>query len=37
MRAIDAGFLLAGLYEDKGSDPLAEYMSHYIATRAIKL
>ncbi|MFZ6026200.1 MAG: class I SAM-dependent methyltransferase [Chloroflexota bacterium] len=33
---LDAGFLLAGLYEDKGSDPLNEYMPHYIATRAVK-
>jgi len=34
---LDAGFLLAGMYEDRGSDPLAEYMPNYIATRAIKL
>lgn len=33
---LEAGFLLAGLYEDRGSDPLAEYMPFYIATRAIK-
>jgi len=34
---LEAGFLLAGLYEDRGSGPLAEYMPHYIATRALKL
>ena len=37
---IDAGFLLAGLYEDYAgddSDPLSRYMPTYLATRALKL
>jgi SAM-dependent methyltransferase len=33
---LDAGFLLAGLYEDRGKNPIAEYIPDYIATRAIK-
>lgn len=38
---IDAGFVIAGFYEDVNlddeEDPLREYMSTYIATRALKL
>jgi SAM-dependent methyltransferase len=33
---LDAGFLLAGLYEDTQNSPLGEYMPAYIATRALK-
>jgi len=34
---LDAGFLLAGLYEDAHQDvPLSSYMQTYIATRALK-
>jgi len=33
----DAGFMLAGLYEDKRrDDPLAEFFPSYLATRALK-
>jgi hypothetical protein len=37
---IDAGFVLAGLYEDYAGDdedPLSRYMPTYLATRALKL
>jgi SAM-dependent methyltransferase len=37
---IDAGFLLAGLYEDysgEDDDPLSRYMPTFLATRAIKV
>lgn len=35
---LDAGFLLAGFYEDiQPDDPFSAYMPSYIATRAIKL
>jgi SAM-dependent methyltransferase len=38
---LDAGFLLAGLFEDsfgeEMGDPLAEYLPMFIATRAVKL
>jgi SAM-dependent methyltransferase len=34
---LDAGFMLAGLYEDRHSGhPLAEYMGTYLATKAVK-
>ncbi len=33
---LEAGFRLAGLYEDTQNTPLGAYMPHYIATRAIK-
>jgi ubiquinone/menaquinone biosynthesis C-methylase UbiE len=33
---IEAGFLIAGFYEDKGGDLLDPYTEPYIATRAIK-
>jgi len=35
---IDAGFWIAGFYEDNGggTDPLDPYIDHYFATRAIK-
>jgi SAM-dependent methyltransferase len=33
---LQAGFLLADLYEDHSSDPLGRYLPAYIATRAIK-
>jgi hypothetical protein len=34
---IDAGFVIAGLYEDRHrDDPIAAHMPTYIATRAIK-
>lgn len=37
---LDAGFLLAGFYEDKfddaANDPISQYMNTFIATRAIK-
>jgi SAM-dependent methyltransferase len=34
---LDAGFLLAGLYEDAHQDfPLSRYMQTYLATRALK-
>jgi SAM-dependent methyltransferase len=35
---LDAGFLLAGFYEDKHveGDRLSEYLSGFIATRAVK-
>lgn len=34
---LDAGFLLAGMYEDrKASDPLAEFMATTVATRALR-
>ena len=37
---LDAGFVLAGLYEDYAgddSDPLSHYMPTYLATRALKM
>lgn len=35
----DAGFMITGFYEDtwKGSSPISEFLSCYIATRAIKM
>jgi SAM-dependent methyltransferase len=33
---LEAGFLLAGLYEDQQASPLGKYMPFYIATRAVK-
>lgn len=35
---LDAGFLITGFYEDtwKGSSPIQEFLSCYIATRALK-
>ena len=34
---IDAGFVIAGFYEDRHrDDPIAAFMPTYIATRAIK-
>jgi SAM-dependent methyltransferase len=33
---IDAGFLLAGFYEDQQNSPLGKYMPGYFATRAVK-
>ncbi len=33
---MEAGFLLAGLYEDTQKTPLGEYFPAYIATRAVK-
>ena len=35
---LEAGFLLAGFYEDiDPNDPISDYMTSYIATRAIKI
>jgi Methylase involved in ubiquinone/menaquinone biosynthesis len=34
---IDAGFLIAGFYEDKGGSLLDEYIPTYFATKAVKL
>lgn len=34
---IDAGFLIAGFYEDRGGSPLDEYIPTFFATKAIKL
>lgn len=34
---IDAGFLIAGFYEDAGNSPLSEYIPVFFATKAIKL
>lgn len=34
---IDAGFLIAGFYEDAGDTPLAQYIPNFFATKAIKL
>jgi len=39
-RQLDAGFIIAGLYEDHGDEktsPIHRYVSCYIATRAIKV
>jgi hypothetical protein len=36
---IDTGFVITGFYEDRyppDKDPLAEYMSTFVATRALK-
>ncbi len=33
---LEAGFMLAGLYEDQENSPLGKYMPGYIATRAVK-
>jgi len=34
---MDAGFLLAGFYEDRGGTALGEYISTFFATKAIKM